>query len=114
MAPQSCIPWPRAHVSPTSQPELLYEGSLLLPPLPWGQEFPVKPQIWWKGCEGLWGLYDELGTTGLKGCFEDLPLKKSSDGCMGFAFRGSMGRKKPCDKNDLFCFDCFLINMCEI
>lgn len=32
------------------------------------------------------GVHYEMGTTGLKECFEDLPLKRSSDGSIGFAF----------------------------
>ena len=32
------------------------------------------------------GLCYETGTTGLKECFKDLFLKKSSDGSVGFVF----------------------------
>lgn len=42
---------------------------------------------------GFRGLCYEMGTTGLKECFEDLFLKSSSDGSMGFAFQRLYGKK---------------------
>lgn len=40
------------------------------------------------------GLCYEMGTTGLKECFEDLFLKESSDVPWGLPFRGSVEKKK--------------------
>lgn len=60
------------------------------------------------------GLCYEMGTTGLKECFEDLFLKESSDVPWGLPFRGSVEKKKLYNKNYLFFLECFLINMCEI
>lgn len=77
--PQSCLTWATGTL-----PTFSMQWFCLC--LPLGQEFPLKPQIGWVGCEGLQGSLLWDGHHGAKGMLWRLVSERVLWCSMGFAF----------------------------